>query len=245
VTDRGDYLVIETPANPSFYWGNLLYFAAPPTADDMERWPAVFRAAFVGRDQVRHMTFAWDTRDGSAGAAGRFVNLGYKLERNVVLTAESVRRPPRCAEDVIVRRLLTDADFELAIGNQLMSKPTADDAASYERFTRRQFERWRRMSAAGLGDWWGAFVGDRLAGDLGLYVQGGLGRFQAVSTHPDFRRRGVCGRLVHDAARSALADGCEKLVMVADADYHAARIYESIGFAATERNVGVCLPAAT
>lgn len=32
VTDRGHYLVIHTPSNPSYRWGNLLIFDAPPEA---------------------------------------------------------------------------------------------------------------------------------------------------------------------------------------------------------------------
>ena len=26
VTDRGDYLVIRTPSNPTYYWGNFLLY---------------------------------------------------------------------------------------------------------------------------------------------------------------------------------------------------------------------------
>jgi hypothetical protein len=34
--------------------------------------------------------------------------------------------------------------------------------------------------------------------------------------------------------------GIEKLVMVADENYHAARIYESVGFKPVEKIYGVC-----
>jgi predicted GNAT family acetyltransferase len=61
-----------------------------------------------------------------------------------------------------------------------------------------------------------------------------------VETHPEFRRRGICGTLVYESARHALGSlGAERLVMVADAHYHAARIYESLGFRPTERQLGV------
>jgi predicted GNAT family acetyltransferase len=68
-----------------------------------------------------------------------------------------------------------------------------------------------------------------------------VGRFQAVGTHPDHRRQGICATLVYETARRALATGrAVTLVMVADPDYHAARIYESVGFAAAEQQVGIC-----
>jgi GNAT superfamily N-acetyltransferase len=96
------------------------------------------------------------------------------------------------------------------------------------------------MADAGLGAWFGAFVEGRLVADRGVFVEGGVARFQAVETHPEFRRRGICATLVHESARHALATlGAERLVMVADAHYHAGRIYESLGFRPTERQLGM------
>ena len=40
--------------------------------------------------------------------------------------------------------------------------------------------------------------------------------------------------LVHAAARHALEEGCSTLVMAADATYHAAKVYEAVGFRRTE-----------
>ena len=102
--------------------------------------------------------------------------------------------------------------------------------------------RYQKMSHAGLGHWFGAFLGSKLVGDLGLFVENGIGRFQNVTTHPDFRRRGICGTLVHAVATYALSNmGAKTLVMVADEAYHAAKIYESVGFKPTERQAGVQL----
>ena len=44
VVDRGDYLVIRTPSNPTFHWGNFLLFAQPPGAGDLNRWRRLFAA---------------------------------------------------------------------------------------------------------------------------------------------------------------------------------------------------------
>ena len=100
--------------------------------------------------------------------------------------------------------------------------------------------RYRKMAQAGLGAWFGAFLENQLVADLGLFFEAGVGRFQQVETHPDFRRRGICGTLVYHSSRF----GFEKmeartLVMVADEHYHAARIYESVGFRPKERQVGL------
>jgi hypothetical protein len=51
---------------------------------------------------------------------------------------------------------------------------------------------------------------------------------------------GVCSTLVHWSARYALERlGAERLVIVADLDSQAARIYESVGFHPAERQIGM------
>jgi predicted GNAT family acetyltransferase len=101
-------------------------------------------------------------------------------------------------------------------------------------------KRYRRMGQAGLGEWFGAFLDGRLVADLGVFTDGSVGRFQSVGTHPGYRRRGICGTLVHQASRHAFERiGVETLVMVADEHYFAAKIYESVGFQRTEKQVGL------
>ncbi|HET7120037.1 MAG TPA: GNAT family N-acetyltransferase, partial [Solirubrobacterales bacterium] len=64
---------------------------------------------------------------------------------------------------------------------------------------------------------------------------GDLARYQTVETDPSFRRRGLAGTLVHYAARYGLDElGARTLVMVADPDAEAIRIYRALGFAGTE-----------
>jgi predicted GNAT family acetyltransferase len=80
-----------------------------------------------------------------------------------------------------------------------------------------------------------------LVADLGVFHDGrGLGRYQAVETHPDFRRRGIAGTLVYEAGRRAIAEhGLQTLVIIADEDGDPSRLYQAVGFAPTEKDVGV------
>ena len=56
-----------------------------------------------------------------------------------------------------------------------------------------------------------------------------------MKTHPDARGRGLAGTLVHEVSRFGFDElGAETLVMVADPDYLAIRVYRSVGFADTE-----------
>ena len=58
-----------------------------------------------------------------------------------------------------------------------------------------------------------------------------LGRFQFVSTHPAWRRRGLCSALIHAVCRHGFDSmGLHTLVIVADPNDVAMSLYESLGF---------------
>ncbi|MEW5958971.1 MAG: GNAT family N-acetyltransferase [Chloroflexota bacterium] len=238
--DRGHYLVIRTPANPTFYWGNFLLFARPPRPGDYPEWCNLF-AAEIGRPpQVRHQTFGWDTSTGEVGAVRPFLEAGFRLNHFMVLTASQVWRPLNYSTEVTVRPLATEADWDQALANQILCREPGHEEAGYRLFKQRQLARYQAMAAAGLGAWFGAFIGQQLVGDLGLFHRQGLGRFQEVETHPDYRRRGIGACMVFEASRYALKHfAVETLVIVADHDSAAARLYTSLGFEPTEQQVGL------
>lgn len=108
-------------------------------------------------------------------------------------------------------------------------------------FSSRRDQSYRDLTEAGHGRWFGAFLDGALAASLGIFRAGeGLARFQHVKTHPDYRARGLAGSLVHLASRFALDElEVERLVMVADPDYVAIRVYRSVGFVDAEPQLQV------
>jgi hypothetical protein len=42
VFERPEYLVLRTPQNPGYRWGNFLIFQKPPESGDLETWQGVF-----------------------------------------------------------------------------------------------------------------------------------------------------------------------------------------------------------
>jgi len=241
ITDRGHYLVVKTPDNPGFYFGNFLLFAQAPAAGDFPRWCSLFEKEFGANPLIRHKTFLWDAIGDDPGELQPFVDHGYDLEKSSVLTASSVRRPDKHWPDshgneLTVRPLQGDADWSAVIENQIQCRQEHFEIEAYRGFKTKQMNRYRRMSEAGLGYWFGAFYQGRIVADLGVYFDGTVARFQSVETHPEFRRKGACGTLVHQASLYVLEKhGIQHLVMVADAGSHPARIYESVGFLPTEK----------
>jgi hypothetical protein len=241
VADRGEYIVVETPSSPNYYFGNLLYYKHPPRAGDFERWRATFLREFANVPRVRHETFKWDVRDGDTGDVAPFLDAGFQYESSVTLLAGRVTPPPKVNADVEVRRITTDEDWSAVTEVHVLCRHPAWGVDEYREHFAGQSRMYRRLERAGRGGWYGAYLGGELAGSLGLFSDGDVGRFQAVATHPDFRRRGVCGTLVYEVSRRALDGGLRTLVMVADEFYHAARIYESVGFGPREKSGAVCL----
>lgn len=240
ILDRGSYLVILTPTNPTFYWGNFLLFSKPPGEGDLDNWKAIFAQEIGSRLKSEHFAFGWDTLEGELGEVKPFLDVGFNLNQSVVLSTRQVTVPPKYNREAVIRPLAEDWEWELATQNQIACREAGHSLDDFQVFKRDQMRRYRRMTRAGLGLWFGAFVGKQLAADLGVFAAGGLGRFQQVETHPDYRRRGMCGALVYQASRYALEQlKVETLVMVADENYHAARIYESVGFQPQERQVGL------
>jgi ribosomal protein S18 acetylase RimI-like enzyme len=102
----------------------------------------------------------------------------------------------------------------------------------------------RALFRAGRGAWYVAIEPSTGAvfGSCGVVVTAGRGRFQAVDTALAHRRRGISSRLVVEAAHRASEDfGAKRFVIVADAEYHALGLYESLGFERAEHVFGVCL----
>lgn len=94
IADHDDYLVITTPSNPTFWWGNFILFRNPPKEGDVERWIQVFTDEIGPYDQVGHMVFGIDSVNGDVGTVQPFLDAGFKAESNVVLTAQQVIAAP-------------------------------------------------------------------------------------------------------------------------------------------------------
>lgn len=241
VTDRGDYLAVRSPLNPTFYWGNFLLFPRPPIPGDLDLWPDLF-AREIGRPpDTKHMAFTWDSPEGEQGFVEPFVQAGFSVEHNVVQASRDPHLPPRASLDVAVRPLKSAFEFEQVLEQQVLCRDTGHEATGYRTFRKLMLERYQRMERAGLGHWYGAFLGDRLVADLGIFHDGrGLGRYQSVETHPDFRNQGIAGRMVYEAGRHAMREhGLHQLVIIAESDTSASRLYASAGFNPVEKNVGL------
>ena len=252
ITRRPGYLVVCSPSNPRFFWGNLLLFDGPPGVGDRARWEALFDAEFEDSKGVEHRAFAWDRIDGEAGTLREeFGARGYTIDESVglVATPAELRPHPRENPEVVIQALdpTPGADehlWEAVVALQTANREEVHDEESYLAFSQARLRDLRARLLAGRGAWFVALDGPDgpVAASCGVVVTDTRGRFQTVDTALAYRRRGICSRLVVEAARvSAERYGATQLVIVADANYHALGLYESLGFRRAERVFGTYL----
>ncbi len=242
VIDRGDYLVIQTPDDPGYYFGNLLVMSAAPQPGDVARWSELFRHELAD-PEIRHIAFRWD--GGDTGAADELTGAGFTVEVSSVMTARQVTAEPIALElrELAAHEVRATADLRWTMSDR------HDDR--YRKFLQRRAAWQRDLVTRDLARFWGVFDDGQLVGSLGLASVAnsetmserpglawapGLARYQDVQTAASHRGRGIASALL--AAAAAAATG--ELVIIAEPRSTAARVYERAGFRAVEQSAAAC-----
>ncbi|MBA3453434.1 MAG: GNAT family N-acetyltransferase [Deltaproteobacteria bacterium] len=231
VIDRDGYLVVQTPDEPSYYFGNLLVLPAAPQVGEVAYWTRKFASELGGDPMVRHVALRWDGIHGDAGATDELTAAGFTVEVLQVMTAPSLAAAP-CAHEIRTlepRDLVAAAELEYAIGDR------HDD--SFRRFLHRRAAWKQKLLSTGRATFWGAFDRSALIGSVGIVDLGARARYQDVQTAVAYRRQGVASALLTAAARASSAD---VLVIVAEPNSAAAHVYENVGFRTIERVGSAC-----
>jgi hypothetical protein len=236
IDDRGDYLVIRSPDNPDFWWGNFLLLRDPPRTGGT--WLTRFAAEFP---TARHVAIGVDTAEDQIATPEEFLAAGLEPERATVLTAVGVRPPPHPNTDAEIRFLDSDADWRQSVDLAVRCFGVGEPGDYLDRRAAAQ----RRLTEEGTGAWFGAFVGGRLVAQLGLFDAGdGYARYQHVETDPAARRQGLAGTLVWHAGRYGREVlHARTLVIVADPADVAIRVYCACGLTDRESQFSFARPS--
>jgi ribosomal protein S18 acetylase RimI-like enzyme len=241
------YTVVRTPSNPHYWYGNYLLLPKPPETGDYDRWMQWFATAFPVTPSS-HRVFQWDNTDAEAGEHQEFLDAGFELSSTDVLTARTLTPPASLHQTIDIRPVDVEQEFEhlCHLWEDIHSSvKDGEVSASHSEFVRQRIRSYLPLLEAGHGQWWGAWHEGRLVADLSLFFSDELGRFQNVGTHPSVRRQGICRTLVYTTAAKALAERPDRtLVILAESDSAAGRIYRSLGFSQTETVVDLFRPPA-
>lgn len=228
-----DRFILRSPKEPNFWFGNCVIFKV--TTVDPDAQIAQFQADFP---DARHVTLQWDVPNMPRRAAfDAFEALGYEVDISDVLVLNGALNRFAAPEGISIRPLTSDSDWTQATELQgLTGMEDRDHGAEYLPYIKTRMEVCRAQVDTGFASWLGAFDGDTLAADLGIYADARTARFQAVETRASYRRRGICAALVTAGVEWAQAKHPDtKVVIVADPEANAGRIYRRCGFELTEQ----------
>jgi GNAT superfamily N-acetyltransferase len=230
VEERADHLVVRTPANPLYHWGNFVLVTDPSASDDADRWIRGFEEEFP---DAGHRAIGLVAEPSDPEVWSKY---GLSLEGDDVLATDDCPAPTPTPQGYLVRQLEDSIGWDQSTGLRVAELPE-DDRREAE-FERLRTEERIATSKSGKVAWFGAFHGDRLAAELGIVdCGGGIARYQSVVTAAEHRRHGLAGHLLGVAAGWAADRGASRWVIVADAGSAASRLYQARGFAPADRGL--------
>src|SRR5665213_365254 len=118
ITDHGTHLVVRTPHNPGFYWGNFLLLAEPPAEGELAGGAAFLAQEFPDAD---HVAIGIDSRAAVSVSTEELAQVGLRMEISTVMStgADSLIRPDRPKVAARCRELAGEEDWRQATALRL------------------------------------------------------------------------------------------------------------------------------
>jgi len=240
--ERDDYIVMRTPANPIYYFGNLLALKTPLQNNTKKQWSAIFQNEFADMPEVTHETYSWVQPNADLTESIKaFTDANYEYEEMHILSMPltKFRTPTKLNEQVAIRELSSDADWQQWLNLSIAEQKGDHSSESLKKYLTGKLINYQNLSAHGHGQYMGAFIGDELIGYAGLYHLDDIARFQNVHVIPEYENQKIA-KTILTRLISDLSSNVETLVIVADEHYHATFLYQSLGFKVTEREGSLC-----
>lgn len=236
LTQQDGYVVQSTPSEPDFWMGNQLILSdAILSASDGF---ALFETHFP---DARHRSIVWDIPNLDPARVVDLAKTGCEIEGFDTLKLKGPLRDAQTPDGIVLRPLDGPEDWAKAQSLQTeIGIEDGRDAVTYVPYLARRNAGRREQIAKGIGQWFGAFDGDQLVAQMGMFHDDTVARYQSVETAASHRKRGICSALLRHCAlwaldRSPNAD----VVIVAEADADAGRLYRKMGFGFAEVIYGV------
>jgi hypothetical protein len=150
VEDLGDYLVVRSPRNPGYWWGNFLLLSQPPPAGQASQWLGRFATEFPG---AGHIALGLDVTEAGTLDPAELTAAGLRMNLAAVLTASEVHAPPRPSAEAAYRPLSGDGDWQQA--EDLRAVISEGGPGADPGFLRARLAAERAIVEAGHGSWFG------------------------------------------------------------------------------------------
>ena len=239
VEEFEDYILIKTPNNPTFYFGNYLLLKNAPKSDQRADLEKLFDEIITVKE-TRHYNFCWT--DPSKEDYSDFINAGYEYQVCLSLVAykDDLIVPKRLNEEIEIRAFDGESDWQKWLELEIEEREPSSTEEGFTVYIEKKKTKYLKMCEKGKGNFYGAFINGELAASAGLFFEDGVGRFQMVVTRTKHRRKGICTTLIYTMMKKYFQK-LDYLVIVAVEGYHALDIYKNLGFKEKDYQVSLCL----
>jgi len=229
VTFTDDAAVVRTVSRLDFWGGNCLMLPRAPSSN--EAAVALWRRSFADVP-VRRILVQWEVPFGTVSGGG------VGSDRIDVLTLrDPCVSPGREGHYAVV----TDAAvFERIVQMTLQSQADGANGNRDDAYTRWQYSDYWRQMLSGRLKWYAGFNGDTLCCACGVKTVDGVARYVDVLTALGHRGQGWADGIVRFAAVKSLEEA-RLLVIAAEPDSSAGRVYRKIGFEAFSAQMSLSL----
>jgi len=240
IVEKDEYIVIRTPERLNYFWGNYILMKDPPSRGDYEQWVNIFDSEIGKRTERGYCAITFDLGVNETFDISEFLEDGFRVEVDKILTTNKVVEPIKLNSELIIKEYDLSKNIDSYVAVHFDESWAYGNEDEQKEFLREQAIEFSSLVDKNVAKRFGGYLNGKLATDLGIYWNDNVIRFNSISTHPSFRRLGACSTLVYKVSKNLLEkDPSKTLVMQADEDYHAALIYESIGFVPREKVVAI------
>jgi len=206
-----------------------------PKAGDYALWIERFSQEIGSPKERGFVAITWENQEPNPVGIDDFRNQGFELIETQVMGCRRLKRPPKLNSQLQFAVLSASDNEDAYLNVHFEPSWNYGGTEAQKGFLKQQYQDLRAMVEAGLGLRFGMRLEGIWVGELGIYREGKLGRFNTVGTHIDYRRQGVCSSLMYAALKYAFESmGLEVLVIETEKDNPAKKIYSSVGFEGIE-----------
>lgn len=235
-----EYLHHDTPARPDFWFGSYLVSRCPVDEGYLNQVRAEWQQRFSHRTGLVKQIVQWEESvegDYQCLEPRKIGKMAADPDLVLVFNKESqsIGAPNLSNHSLAQRAVLefarNNSDFEEVFGLALNHVRSTPDSPATEEFLRWRYVQHQARMCQGQGFWGMMKVDGKLLATCGIVISGSTARFRDVTTHPEWRGRGLgremCRRVVdHVFALPQI----KQVVIVATPNSQAERIYRYLGF---------------
>jgi len=248
IEDHGDHLVVRSPRNPLYHWGNYVHVTTGDV-NDADRWLSVFSKSFP---QAAYRAVALPSALDPSAWSDRGIDLEFEDCLIADVECGPAITPTAVPNGYAIRALACERDWAAWVEAEIAESQATKGPSEMDvrRFVEDSFAVRRELAEQGHLAWFAAFTdAGEPAAALGIVLcgvdesaQAVEARYQHVLTVETHRRHGLARHLLAVAAAWAEDRGVQRLVIMADTGTPAARLYAAAGFGPGPRECSAYAP---